>query len=82
MDHRKAFVVSRVLMGVCLFSAVLMLLVLKNQAVALTLGVVAWLSVLGMFAVLRRYAKCPHCGGSLRGTGSCPEKCPHCEETL
>ena len=82
MDHRQAFVVSRVLMGVCLISAVLMLLLLKNQAVAMTLGAVAWLSVIGMFLVLRLYAKCPHCGKSLRGTGSCPEKCPHCEGTL
>ncbi len=82
MDHRKAYVVSRVLMGVCLLSAVAMLLLLRYESVAMTLGVAAWGAAIGMFLVLRKYCKCPHCGGKLPGTGSCPEKCPHCDEAL
>ena len=82
MDHRKAFVVSRILLGVSLLSAVALLLLLRYEAVALTLGVLAWAAAIGMIAVLRKYCKCPHCGGKLPATGGCPEKCPHCEGLL
>jgi len=82
MDHRKAYVVSRVLIGVCVLSAVAMLMLLRYESVALTLGVIAWGSAIAMFLVLRKFCRCPHCGEKLPATGSCPEKCPHCEGVL
>jgi len=82
MNHRKAYVVSRVLIGVCILSAIAMLLLLRYETVALVLGAVAWVSAIAMFLVLRKFCKCPHCGERLPTTGSCPEKCPHCEGAL
>lgn len=84
MDHKKAYALSRWLMGLALLGAVGLLLTLAFDLIylALAFGIAAWIGMIGMFLVLKAYYKCPHCGKTLSSRNGAAAVCPHCGEEL
>lgn len=82
MDYKKAQVLSGLLFGLGVFTALALYSVEETSVWFAPLAAAAFAFIIAGGVIIFKFFRCPHCGGSLSTKAKTPTYCPHCGEKL